>query len=418
MTTIISIIIPVYNAEKYIKDCIESVFEQTIEEYEVICVDDGSTDGSVDIISDYAQKDERVHLYKQEHKGAGAARNYGIKHASGRYVAFLDADDMYVEKDALFNLVNICEEKHVPLCASSYVVDLINGQRFKRSIFEELEIDSCGRAIKFEEYQNDFNYTAFIYERAYLLRNGFFFPDYRRYQDPVFLLKIIVDSKEFWALPVTLYMYRQSASSKNKLLEHSEDVLSAIKENVLIAVKYDYYTLYKRLIGRIFDWYCSDGLIEELPSKTKSVLVEIEAISNNYSKGVMLLEILSNNHRFLREIQSDRDLFKKIIKGQSRGFFADYFCKNNIKEVCVYGIGVYGKLLIEILLSEGIKINSIVDKKVNRYKNYRILDDVNKISENEVIMISLKEPSEIKEKIILTHKKVITFREMIDLVEC
>ena len=87
-----SVIIPVYNAEKYLRGCMDSVLSQTLRELEVICVDDGSTDGSAAILEEYAEKDSRVRVLRQENKGAGAARNLGID-AKGEYVAFVDADD-------------------------------------------------------------------------------------------------------------------------------------------------------------------------------------------------------------------------------------------------------------------------------------------------------------------------------------
>ena len=89
----ISVIIPVYNAEKYLKQLLDSITGQTISEIEVICVDDGSTDSSAQIIKDYMSKDERIHLLTQENLHAGPARNNGLALAKGEYVHFMDADD-------------------------------------------------------------------------------------------------------------------------------------------------------------------------------------------------------------------------------------------------------------------------------------------------------------------------------------
>ncbi len=91
----VSIIIPVYNAEQYLAECLESVLNQTLLEIEVICVDDGSTDGSSDILRQYADADRRIRCIRQENQGAGAARNLGMTRANGAYLAFLDADDLY-----------------------------------------------------------------------------------------------------------------------------------------------------------------------------------------------------------------------------------------------------------------------------------------------------------------------------------
>ena len=88
-----SVIIPVYNAEEYVEDCIRSVFNQGVENVEIICVDDGSSDNSVAMIQQLAEQDHRIRVVRQENRSAGAARNHGMKYARGTYVHFLDADD-------------------------------------------------------------------------------------------------------------------------------------------------------------------------------------------------------------------------------------------------------------------------------------------------------------------------------------
>ena len=89
----ISVIIPVYNAELYLEKCIESVLGQTFDALEVICVDDGSSDASVEILRKFQNKDERLIVLQQKNRGAGAARNNGLRRAKGKFIHFLDADD-------------------------------------------------------------------------------------------------------------------------------------------------------------------------------------------------------------------------------------------------------------------------------------------------------------------------------------
>ena len=90
---IVSVIMPVYNGETYLRQCLDSVVNQTLKEIEIICVDDGSSDRSVEILKEYAAKDERVMVLQQANAGAGAARNNGLSKASGKYLSFLDSDD-------------------------------------------------------------------------------------------------------------------------------------------------------------------------------------------------------------------------------------------------------------------------------------------------------------------------------------
>ena len=91
----VSVIIPVYNVEPYLKQCMDSVVGQTLKDIEIICVDDGSTDGSLDILKEYATEDSRIQIIEQKNAGAGAARNNGMRHATGKYLSFLDSDDFF-----------------------------------------------------------------------------------------------------------------------------------------------------------------------------------------------------------------------------------------------------------------------------------------------------------------------------------
>ena len=97
MQPLISIIIPVYNAEKYIRECLESVISQEFQDYEVLVVNDGSKDGSLKICEEFSAKNEKVKIYSTENKGVSHARNYGMKHASGKWLMFLDSDDYLIE---------------------------------------------------------------------------------------------------------------------------------------------------------------------------------------------------------------------------------------------------------------------------------------------------------------------------------
>lgn len=96
----VSVVLPVYNVGKYLRQCMDSIVGQTLEEIEIICVDDGSSDDSPQILQEYARKDPRVRVIRQQNQGAGAARNHGLSVAQGEYLSFLDSDDFF-ETDML-----------------------------------------------------------------------------------------------------------------------------------------------------------------------------------------------------------------------------------------------------------------------------------------------------------------------------
>ena len=104
----VSVIIPVYNTEKYVRQAVESIRRQTLKDIEIIIVNDGSTDGSMTILEELAAQDERIKLFSQENQGQSAARNFATEKAKGKYIYFMDSDD-FLEKDAL----QLCFEKAV-----------------------------------------------------------------------------------------------------------------------------------------------------------------------------------------------------------------------------------------------------------------------------------------------------------------
>ena len=102
----ISVIIPVYNVENYLKRCLNSVLNQTLKDIEIICVNDGSTDDSAQICEEYALKDERFSVFHQENKGVSAARNKGLSLAEGEYICFIDSDDS-IKENYLSHLLSL-----------------------------------------------------------------------------------------------------------------------------------------------------------------------------------------------------------------------------------------------------------------------------------------------------------------------
>ena len=108
---LISVIMPVYNTSQYLRRSIESVLNQTFKDFELICINDGSTDNSLQILEEYATTDSRIKIINQENSGAGYSRNVGISRSTGKYLAFLDADDWY-DENFLFDVYKAATENN------------------------------------------------------------------------------------------------------------------------------------------------------------------------------------------------------------------------------------------------------------------------------------------------------------------
>ena len=115
----ISVVIPVYNSEKYLQNCLNSILHQTYSDLEIICIDDGSTDNSVALLEDYCRRDTRIRVLLQENAGASAARNRGIDAASGEYITFVDSDDA-ISMDMYQTLISILENDEVDIAHCGY----------------------------------------------------------------------------------------------------------------------------------------------------------------------------------------------------------------------------------------------------------------------------------------------------------
>ena len=115
----VSVVIPVYNVKKYIKECLDSVLNQTLNNIQIICVDDGSTDGSEKILDEYEKKDSRITVIHKANGGYGQAMNIGNAHARGEYIAILEPDD-YIDIDMYEELYSIAKEKDLDFVKSNY----------------------------------------------------------------------------------------------------------------------------------------------------------------------------------------------------------------------------------------------------------------------------------------------------------
>jgi glycosyltransferase involved in cell wall biosynthesis len=123
---LISVIVPVYNVKEYLAKCLQSILEQTYKNIELICVDDGSTDGSGAICDEYAERDARVRVAHKVNGGVSSARNAGIELAQGDYIAFVDSDD-WLDLDYFEQAVAILEREHPVSLLNNFVRDYGNG---------------------------------------------------------------------------------------------------------------------------------------------------------------------------------------------------------------------------------------------------------------------------------------------------
>lgn len=210
----ISVIIPVYNVENYLRDCLDSVLYQTFEPYEIIVVDDGSTDGSGAVCDEYAGKDPRIRVVHGRNRGLSAARNTGIELASGDYFAFLDSDDQ-LHPDYLNILIQLIRRYDVDLAAC----DFIKAEKPEKADSwggdDRVEIRR-GNDVLEKMNQNDVVVTVAwnkLYDRKFFKEYGLRYPEGKCYEDMYLTPQILYCSRTMVLTGRKLYFYRQRPDS-------------------------------------------------------------------------------------------------------------------------------------------------------------------------------------------------------------
>lgn len=330
----ISVIIPVYNREKYIEECLNSVLEQTLKEIEIICVDDGSTDRSYDILIDYSSKYGNVIVLHQENKGSGAARNKGIEYAHGKYVCFMDSDDYYAQDCALENLYLSAEKNCALVCGGNFYSFWENGEIKKESHwFLENQL------IFFKDDGDFFHYTSYIFNLELIRKNNITFPSYRRFQDPPFFLKIMSCAQEFYAINEPIYAYRQWERELKWTVDIVVDILKGIYECFQIAKKNNFVKAYEKYLKNILNDYFSiiypqvnQGQIWELIDKINGINMEWMGECS---------EIFQNRESLKAYVTSLKEKRDHMI----------YACQK-AEEVVIYGAGEVGKYFLQNFAKE------------------------------------------------------------------
>jgi len=231
----ISVIIPVYNMEKYVGACLDSVLNQTLSDIELVVINDGSTDDSLKIILEYQQKDGRIRIINKKNAGVGAARNDGIRAATGEFLAFMDPDDMYASSEALAHCYETAVRENVAIAGGKFVF-LFQDQSVKE---EEIRIGtiriSAKGLVEYSDYQYDYGYWCYIYKRSLIVDNQIYFPLYSRFQDPPFFVKVMIAAERFYALDEPVYLYRQLPETAKLTAAKTLDFLRGIMDNLRIS---------------------------------------------------------------------------------------------------------------------------------------------------------------------------------------
>ncbi len=260
----LSIIIPVYNVEKYLKKCLDSVLSQNYANYEVICINDGSTDNSLQILNEYKLKYPQIKIIDQENRGLSVARNKGLEKATGNYILFLDSDDWLVE-DALVTLSNATVDE-------DFIV--FNGKRFiEDSGLEEADIGVEEKELSGWEYYNkyalqsrQFHFVCVVlraYKRSFLLNNNLFFEHGLYHEDNLFTPIVCYYAQKVKVIPDVLYVYRirKGSITTNQSFKSLTDIIKVankLSDFFIPKTNIDKSVVYREIAGEYFSVFMPD----------------------------------------------------------------------------------------------------------------------------------------------------------------
>ena len=251
--TAISVIICVYNTEEYLNECLKSVCTQTLQNIEIICVDDGSTDGSLKILKKYADKDERIKIIEQENQGLSVSRNNALKIAQGDYIVFIDADD-FIISSALEKIYQRMQLDQLDMLSYS-------GVNFESTIKYEEENKYWG----FHYMPDGFNCRCFnwsdcrkfmtkmavsscltAYKRSFIVAEDLLFPPHLCFEDNLFFIKAITKAQRVGIMRDKLYHRRiHSTSITQNWNVHFADYLQIATQVLEYLRKFDQSLMYQ-----------------------------------------------------------------------------------------------------------------------------------------------------------------------------
>lgn len=329
----ISIIIPVYNVEKYLHECLDSIINQTFKDLEIICVDDGSTDKSSEILEEYEQKDKRFTVISQPNKGVSAARNRGMQQAKGKYIMFVDSDD-YIASNACELIYNSAEEKRCDILLFPHYNFSASTCRDDGRLLD-LYITLKDNTTTFKEYSDEFLLTpsethSKLYKTDFLRKYNLHWETQIQYcEDRIFYINALIHAKAISILYKHLYYYRidtfNSLSKNNRtILPHLYKVHIALKKILLESKVENSDILCVKILNCTIRSYLAQwGRIHNIPVQSKNIKYlykiakECKKIPKEYR------EYLSDYDRLQQSISNYRmfyikKLFEPIFEIESR----------------------------------------------------------------------------------------------------
>ena len=261
----VSIIVPVYNVGKYLSKCLDSLINQTLEDIEIICINDGSTDNSLDILKSYSAKDSRIKIIDKPNEGLSITRNIGIHSATGKYIGFIDSDD-WIDLDFYEKLYSAITSNDVDIACATIVRKRENSSKYRVFFKEEKIYETLEDKLKAINYPK----CSYVWNKLYKadkiknipFKKGIYF------EDVYWTLEVLKRTNKIITVPNINYFYRVNLDSIVKRVKDSKRQL-------------DYYNSQKYLVK----FYEDNGIkLDKKYHKRNKIFVEHPNFKNQRTK--------------------------------------------------------------------------------------------------------------------------------------
>ena len=423
---LVSAIMPVYNSEEYLEKTLDSLVNQTLREIEIICVNDASTDNSLEIINEYKKKDKRIKVINNQiNMGAAVSRNTGLENASGKYVIFLDADDFFYPHmcKQSFETAENFKSDIVIFGYETYEADSYNENVpfFKIKKFKNKEITEQSQKVDLLYYVNLAPWNKLV-NREMLIRNNIKFQDIPNANDVYFSVTAMLSADKIMVLEDVLLKYylgnKGSLTSdkkrrKNHIVEAYEEVYRFVdkngysNKNKAMVVNYVITELLNQIFSKVYDETVKEDVYNSLRNSEELVNAFLKAKKNNMlmSCNITFVDGLKKETPEKNKYYYYSDEIKKILKR----------AKEENKKVALWGYVNFWKSFLEMLKDKNLKINYILDEDTNKQGQIHgeyIVNSYNNISEEVDIIFVLNSYflDEIKER--ATEKEIVDVWKM------
>jgi len=265
---------------EFLDQCLETVENQSLRDIEIICIDDGSTDDSLEILKKHARNDKRIRVISQKNIGVGLTRDRGIEESNSEYICFMDPDDYYPSINVLEVLYLVAKQNGALIAGGSWSEDRKGEIKTEfNGIYSKYVFEKDG-FIDYEDYQFDYGYHRFIYNRKMIIKNNIYFPSYRRFQDPPFFVKAMVTARRFYAVKKQSYRYRFGHQKIEwERSEVCNGLIRGLIDNLCLSSNNNLAVLHKITVDRLNNDY-SKILVNAIKSEEGSELLDLLRYAN------------------------------------------------------------------------------------------------------------------------------------------